>query len=31
VGKAIIGRKKGEVVEVTAPRGALKYKIVAIA
>jgi transcription elongation factor GreA len=31
VGKAIIGRKKGEVVEVSAPRGALKYKIVAIA
>ncbi len=31
VGKAIMGRKKGETVEVTAPRGALKYKIVAIA
>ena len=31
VGKAIIGRKKGEVVEVSAPRGSLKYKIVAIA
>jgi transcription elongation factor GreA len=30
VGKAIIGRKKGEVVEVTAPRGALKFKIIAI-
>ena len=30
VGKAIIGRKKGEVVEVAAPRGALKYKIVEI-
>ena len=30
VGKAIIGRKKGEVVEVSAPRGSLKYKIVAI-
>ncbi len=30
VGKAIIGRKKGEVVEVTAPRGALKFKILDI-
>ena len=30
VGKAIMGRKKGEVVEVSAPRGCLKYKIVAI-
>ena len=30
VGKAIIGRKKGEVVDVSAPRGSLKYKIVAI-
>ena len=30
VGKAIMGRKKGETVEVTAPRGSLKYKIVAI-
>ena len=30
VGKAIIGRKKGEVVEVAAPRGALKYKIMDI-
>jgi len=30
VGKAIIGRKKGEVVEVTAPRGALKFKILEI-
>jgi transcription elongation factor GreA len=30
VGKAIIGRKKGEVVEVVAPRGALKYKILDI-
>ncbi len=29
-GKAIIGRKKGEVVEVTAPRGALKFKILDI-
>ena len=27
VGKAIIGRKKGETVEVSAPRGSLKYKI----
>ncbi len=30
VGKAIIGRKKGEVVEVAAPRGSLKYKILDI-
>jgi transcription elongation factor GreA len=30
VGKAIMGRKKGEVVEVAAPRGALKYKILDI-
>jgi transcription elongation factor GreA len=30
VGKAIMGRKKGEVVEVVAPRGSLKYKIIAI-
>ena len=30
VGKAIIGKKKGETVEVTAPRGALKYKILDI-
>jgi len=30
VGKAIIGRKKGEVVEVAAPRGSLKFKIMAI-
>ena len=30
VGKAIIGRKKGEVVEVTAPRGSLKFKILDI-
>ena len=30
VGKAIIGRKKGEVVEVVAPRGALKFKILEI-
>jgi transcription elongation factor GreA len=27
VGKAILGRKKGETVEVAAPRGSLKYKI----
>ena len=30
VGKAIMGRKKGEVVEVVAPRGALKFKIMDI-
>ncbi len=30
VGKAIMGRKKGEVVEVSAPRGTLKYKILEI-
>lgn len=30
VGQAIIGRKKGETVEVTAPRGALKFKILDI-
>ena len=30
VGKAIMGRKKGEVVEVAAPRGALKFKIIDI-
>jgi len=30
VGKAIMGRKKGEVVEVAAPRGSLKFKILAI-
>jgi transcription elongation factor GreA len=28
VGRAIIGRKKGETVEVVAPRGSLKYKII---
>jgi transcription elongation factor GreA len=28
--KAILGHKKGEVVEVTAPRGALKFKILEI-
>jgi transcription elongation factor GreA len=30
VGKAIMGRKKGEVVEVSAPRGALKFKIMEV-
>jgi len=30
VGKAILGKKKGEVVEVTAPRGSLKFKIMDI-
>ena len=30
VGKAIMGHKKGDVVEVTAPRGALKFKIMEI-
>ncbi len=30
VGKAIIGKKKGETVEVSAPRGALKFKIMDI-
>jgi transcription elongation factor GreA len=30
VGKAILGKKKGEVVEVAAPRGSLKYKIMDI-
>jgi transcription elongation factor GreA len=30
VGKAILGRKKGEVVEVAAPRGKLKFKIMDI-
>src|SRR3954462_11505950 len=30
VGKAIIGKKKGETVEVTAPRGTLKFKILDI-
>ena len=30
VGKAIIGRKKGETVEVSAPRGSLKFKIMDI-
>jgi transcription elongation factor GreA len=27
VGRAILGRKKGETVDVAAPRGSLKYKI----
>ncbi len=31
VGKAIIGRKKGETVVVVAPRGSLKFKILDIA
>jgi transcription elongation factor GreA len=30
VGKAIIGHKKGDVVEVTAPRGSLKFKVLEI-
>jgi transcription elongation factor GreA len=30
VGKAILGRKKGETVQVAAPRGSLKFKIVDI-
>jgi transcription elongation factor GreA len=30
VGKAIIGKKKGETVEVAAPRGSLKFKIMDI-
>jgi transcription elongation factor GreA len=30
VGKAIMGKKKGEVVVVTAPRGSLKFKIMEI-
>jgi transcription elongation factor GreA len=30
VGKAIIGHKKGETIEVTTPRGSLKYKILEI-
>jgi transcription elongation factor GreA len=29
VGKAILGKKKGETVEVSAPRGSLKFKIMA--
>jgi len=30
VGKAIIGKKKGETVEVATPRGSMKYKILDI-
>jgi transcription elongation factor GreA len=30
VGKAILGKKKGETVEVAAPRGSLKFKILEI-
>jgi transcription elongation GreA/GreB family factor len=30
VGKAIIGKKKGETVEVSAPRRAMKVKILVI-
>ena len=30
VGKAILGKKKGETVEVKTPRGSLKYKILEI-
>ncbi len=30
VGKAILGKKKGETVEVAAPRGSFKYKILEI-
>ena len=30
VGRAIMGRKKGETVEVAAPRGSLKFKIIEI-
>jgi transcription elongation factor GreA len=30
VGKAIMGKKKGETVEVTAPRGTIKFKIMDI-
>jgi transcription elongation factor GreA len=30
VGRAIMGRKKGEIVEVSAPRGALKFKIMEV-
>jgi transcription elongation factor GreA len=30
VGRAIIGKKKGETVEVVAPRGAMKFKILEI-
>ena len=30
VGKAIMGKKKGETVEVAAPRGSIKFKILEI-
>ena len=30
VGKAIMGKKKGEIVEVSAPRGTIKFKIMDI-
>jgi transcription elongation factor GreA len=30
VGKAILGHKKGDVVEVSAPRGSLKFKVLEI-
>ena len=30
VGRAILGKKKGEVVEVSAPRGTLKFKVLDI-
>jgi transcription elongation GreA/GreB family factor len=30
VGRAIIGHKKGETIEVATPRGSLKYKILEI-
>ena len=30
VGRAIMGKKKGETVEVTAPRGTIRYKIMEI-
>jgi len=30
MGKALIGRKKGETIEVDAPAGIIKFKILAI-
>ncbi len=30
IGKALIGRKKGEVVSITTPRGEMEYKIIKI-
>ena len=30
LGKALVGRKKGDVVEVEAPAGVIKYKIMEI-